>query len=29
MIPSAEAFGTPHYYTLLGSLLLFHEIGLG
>src|SRR3972149_6510280 len=28
VIPSAETFGTPHYYTLLGSLLLFHAIGL-
>jgi Fe-S oxidoreductase len=28
VIPSAETFGTPHYYTLLGSLLLFHSIGL-
>jgi Fe-S oxidoreductase len=26
--PSADYFGTPHYYTLLGYLLLFHEIGL-
>ena len=28
VIPSAETFGTPHYYTLLGTLLLFHAIGL-
>jgi Fe-S oxidoreductase len=28
VIPSADYFGTPHYYTLLGYLLLFHEIGL-
>jgi Fe-S oxidoreductase len=28
IIPSADYFGTPHYYTLLGYLLLFHEIGL-
>ena len=26
--PSADYFGTPHYYTLLGILSLFHEIGL-
>ena len=26
--PSADYFGTPHYYTLLGYLALFHEIGL-
>jgi Fe-S oxidoreductase len=26
--PSADYFGTPHYYTLLGCLALFHEIGL-
>jgi Fe-S oxidoreductase len=26
--PSADYFGTPHYYTLLGNLALFHEIGL-
>jgi len=26
--PSADVFGTPHYYTLLGTLALFHEIGL-
>jgi Fe-S oxidoreductase len=26
--PSADYFGTPHYYTLLGYLILFHEIGL-
>jgi Fe-S oxidoreductase len=28
VIPSAEILGTPHYYTLLGTLLLLHEIGL-
>jgi Fe-S oxidoreductase len=28
VIPSAETFGTPHYYTLVGTLALFHEIGL-
>ena len=27
-MPSADYFGTPHYYTLLGYLALFHEIGL-
>jgi Fe-S oxidoreductase len=26
--PSADYFGTPHYFTLLGYLALFHEIGL-
>jgi Fe-S oxidoreductase len=26
--PSADLFGTPHYYTLLGYMALFHEIGL-
>ncbi len=26
--PSADYFGTPHYYTLLGYMMLFHEIGL-
>lgn len=28
IMPSADYFGTPHYYTLLGYLMLFHEIGL-
>jgi Fe-S oxidoreductase len=28
VMPSADYFGTPHYYTLLGYLSLFHEIGL-
>jgi [DsrC]-trisulfide reductase subunit K len=28
VVPSADYFGTPHYYTLLGYLVLFHEIGL-
>ena len=28
VMPSADYFGTPHYYTLLGYLILFHEIGL-
>jgi len=28
VMPSADYFGTPHYYTLLGYLALFHEIGL-
>jgi Fe-S oxidoreductase len=27
-VPSADYFGTPHYFTLLGYLMLFHEIGL-
>lgn len=26
--PSADYFGEPHYYTLLGYLMLFHEIGI-
>jgi len=26
--PSADYFASPHYYTLLGYLVLFHEIGL-
>jgi Fe-S oxidoreductase len=28
IVPSADYFATPHYYTLLGYLMLFHEIGL-
>jgi Fe-S oxidoreductase len=28
IVPSADYFASPHYYTLLGYLLLFHEIGL-
>ncbi len=28
VVPSADYFATPHYYTLLGYLLLFHTIGL-
>jgi Fe-S oxidoreductase len=28
VVPSADYFGTPHYFTLLGYLMLFHEIGL-
>jgi Fe-S oxidoreductase len=28
VIPSADYFASPHYYTLLGYLLLFHEVGL-
>jgi Fe-S oxidoreductase len=28
LVPSADYFGSPHYFTLLGYLLLFHEIGL-
>src|ERR1039457_5892446 len=28
VMPSADYFGTPHYYTLLGYLALFKEIGL-
>lgn len=26
--PSADYFGEPHYYTLLGYLALFHELGI-
>jgi len=28
IVPSADYFGTPHYYTLLGYLLLLHAVGL-
>src|SRR5574341_475591 len=28
IVPSADYFGTPHYYSLLGYLMLFHEVGL-
>ncbi len=28
IVPSADYFAVPHYYTLLGYLMLFHEIGL-
>jgi Fe-S oxidoreductase len=28
VVPSADYFGTPHYFTLLGYLLLLHEIKL-
>jgi [DsrC]-trisulfide reductase subunit K len=28
VMPSADYFASPHYYTLLGYLQLFHEIGL-
>ena len=28
IVPSADYFGSPHYYTLLGYLMLFHEVGL-
>ena len=28
VVPSADYFGTPHYYTFLGYLLLFHQVGL-
>jgi Fe-S oxidoreductase len=28
VMPSADYFATPHYYTLLGYLMLFHQIGL-
>jgi Fe-S oxidoreductase len=28
VMPSADYFAMPHYYTLLGYMMLFHEIGL-
>ncbi|MGA2324949.1 MAG: sulfate reduction electron transfer complex DsrMKJOP subunit DsrK [Bryobacteraceae bacterium] len=28
VVPSADYFASPHYFTLLGYLVLFHEIGL-
>jgi Fe-S oxidoreductase len=28
VLPSADYFATPHYYTLLGCLMLLHETGL-
>jgi Fe-S oxidoreductase len=28
IVPSADYFGTPHYFTLLGTLMVLHEIGL-
>ena len=28
VMPSADYFGTPHYYTMLGYFLLFHAVGL-
>ena len=28
IMPSADYFGEPHYFTLLGYMMLFHEIGL-
>jgi Fe-S oxidoreductase len=28
VVPSADYFGTPHYYTLLGYLMLLHEAGV-
>lgn len=28
VMPSADFFATPHYYTLLGYMSIFHEIGL-
>jgi Fe-S oxidoreductase len=28
VVPSADYFASPHYYTLLGYLLLLHEVGL-
>ena len=28
VMPSADYFATPHYFTLLGYMTLFHEIGL-
>ena len=28
VVPSADYFGTPHYFSLLGYLMILHEIGL-
>jgi Fe-S oxidoreductase len=28
VVPSADYFGNPHYYTFLGYMALFHEVGL-
>jgi [DsrC]-trisulfide reductase subunit K len=28
IVPSADYFGNPHYFTFLGYLALFHEVGL-
>jgi len=28
IVPSADYFGTPHYYTFLGYLALLHEVGV-
>jgi Fe-S oxidoreductase len=28
IVPSADYFASPHWYTLLGYMMLFHEIGL-
>jgi Fe-S oxidoreductase len=28
VMPSADYFATPHYFTLLGYMMLFHQIGL-
>ena len=28
VVPSADYFATPHYYTLLGYLMVLHEVGL-
>jgi len=28
VVPSADYFASPHYFTLLGYMMLFHEIGL-
>ncbi len=28
IVPSADYFATPHWYTFMGYLMLFHEIGL-
>jgi Fe-S oxidoreductase len=28
IVPSADYFASPHYYTLLGYLMLLHEVGL-
>lgn len=28
IVPSADYFGSPHYYTFIGYLALFHQVGL-
>ena len=28
VVPSADYFGSPHYFTLLGYLMVLHEAGM-